>query len=252
MKKSILVFLMLMCVNQNKAQSITYNHDESFMQQFLFTETGAGSLTPDAYYELFHNSYKNNYSGQSKLIFRTAMALTMVMETPDAKDLDSALVKRAKVEAMNVIDRTPGPGDIAWLSEGPKIENKLQTLINSINNLSIAGAKQETKDWFQAEHDKLAQAVESVREAYMPLNERKLQYLEIYKDIVYTIDKCENAVLYLKCCKLCKSMKEAQKIRRANLANIAVQAHGRWKSTLSQASGGNSGSGGNGNGISAD
>lgn len=235
-----------------KAQSITYNHDESFMQQFLFTETGAGSLTPDFYYDLFHKSYRNNYMGQGKLTFRTTMAATMLQETPDAEKLDSALVKRAKVEAMNVADRTPGPGDVAWLSEGPKIENKLNKLMESINNITAEGGRSETKNLFQEEYEKLCQAVESVKEAYMPLNERKLQYIEIYRDIVKTIDLCDNAVLYIKCNKLCDRMKDAQKIRRANLANIAVQAHGRWKLTLSQVSGGNGGSGGSGNGISAD
>lgn len=235
-----------------KAQNITYNHDESFMQQFLFTETGAGSLTPDFYYELFHESYRNNYMGQGKLTFRTTMAATMLQETPEAENLDSALVERAEIEALNVKDRTPGLADVAWLAEGPKIENKLQALTNSINNLSIVGAKKETKDLFLAEHDKLLQAVKSVKEAYMPLDDRKLQYIEIYNDIVRTIDRCESAVLYLKCCKLCKDMKEARKSRMANIANIAIQAHGRWRATLSQVSGGNRGSGGIDNGISAD
>lgn len=234
-----------------KAQSITYNHDESFMQQFLFTETGAGSLTPDLYYDLFHKSYRNNYMGQGKLTFRTTMAEAMSKETPDAEKLDSALVKRAKVEVLNMADRQPYL-DLSWAAEGPRIEKKMMTLYNSIQYISINGGKKETSDMFQLKYDMYKQAIESIRESYMPASERKEQYGAIYDDIVKEIDCVENAVLYLKCCKLCKNMKEAQKIRRANLANIAVQAHGRWKSTLSKVSGGSGGSGGSGNGISAD
>ena len=234
-----------------KAQSITYNHDESFMQQFLFTETGAGSLTPDFYYKLFHKSYRNNYMGQGKLTFRTTMAETMLKETPEAEKLDSALVKRAKVEALNMADRQPYL-DLSWAVEGQKIEKKMMTLYNSIQYISINGGKKETSDMFQLKYDMYKQAIESIRESYMPASERKEQYGAIYDDIVKEIDHVENAVLYLKCCKLCKDMKEARKARMANIANIAIQAHGRWRATLSQVNGGNRGSGGIDNGISAD
>ena len=36
------------------AQSVTYNHDESVMNQFTIGETGAGSFTPDWYYDVLH------------------------------------------------------------------------------------------------------------------------------------------------------------------------------------------------------
>jgi len=251
MKKFILSLLAVLVVNIHcLAQSITYNHDESFMQQFLFTETGAGSLTPDLYYDLFHKSYRNNYMGQGKLTFRTYMMENIHKEVPYAKDLDSALVKRAEVEALNMADRQPYL-DLSWAVEGQKIEKKMMTLYNSIQDISIYGGKKETSDMFQLKYDMYKQAIESIRESYMPASERKEQYGAIYDDIVKEIDHVENAVLYLKCCKLCKSMKEAQKIRRANLSNIAVQAHGRWKAALMKGSGKEM-HGGGGNGISAD
>ena len=41
------------------AQSVTYNHDESVMNQFTIGETGAGSFTPDWYYDVLHKNYRN-------------------------------------------------------------------------------------------------------------------------------------------------------------------------------------------------
>lgn len=237
MKRFFIFLIMTIVVNGScKAQGVTFNHDEPFMQQFLFTVTGSDALTPEFYYWLFHSSYRKSHRNQGKLLFKTAMSTTVRLETKEAELLDSALVERAKVEAMNVVDRTPGPGDLAWLSEGPKIEKKLQQLQNSIQNITFSGGKKETADWFQLEFDQLEQAVESIREAYMPLGERKEQYLAIYDDIVYAIDKCENTVLFLKCHTMCNDMKQAQKNRRVQLGNIATQAHGRWKNNLMKAS----------------
>ena len=39
------------------AQSVTYNHDESVMNQFTIGETGAGSFTPDWYYDVLHKNF---------------------------------------------------------------------------------------------------------------------------------------------------------------------------------------------------
>ena len=49
MKKEQLIICMLtaMLPLQALAQSVTYNHDESVMNQFTIGETGAGSFTPD-------------------------------------------------------------------------------------------------------------------------------------------------------------------------------------------------------------
>lgn len=250
MRRYLSIFIAIAIACGCKAQ-ITHNHDESFMQQFLFTETGEGGLTPDFYYDLFHKSYRNNYMGQGKLVFRGQMTAAYMMEKPYAEDLDSALTKRAKVEALNVADRQPFL-DAAWAVEGPKIQKKMNVLFNSIQNISIYGGKQATSDMFQLKYDMLDQAIESVREAYMPTSERKDQYLAIYNDVLKVIGECDNVVLYLKSCRLCEELKKARKIRRVNNVNIAVQAHGRWRTNLVQASGGNSGIGGNGNGISAD
>ena len=46
---------------QVKAQSyVTYNHDATKQNQITVQEIGAGSLTPEFYYWLFHNSYRKS------------------------------------------------------------------------------------------------------------------------------------------------------------------------------------------------
>ena len=39
-----------------KAQSVTYNHDESVQNQVTIQETGSGSFTPDFYYDALHSN----------------------------------------------------------------------------------------------------------------------------------------------------------------------------------------------------
>ena len=110
------------------AQSVTYNHDESVMNQFTIGETGAGSFTPDWYYDVLHKNYRNGAMMTNKQFFRSQMNLTLYQEVPHAEALDSALTERMRVEAKNIADRTPGLTDIAWQVERGKIESKLSVL----------------------------------------------------------------------------------------------------------------------------
>ena len=96
------------------AQSVTYNHDESVMNQVTVQETGSGSLTPDLYYDVLHKSYRNSASETNKLSYRTMTAAYMKLQEPYAERIDSDLVKRAKVEAANLLDREV---DAVWLVE---------------------------------------------------------------------------------------------------------------------------------------
>ena len=124
MKRYITVLIAFAITCACRAQ-MTFNHDDSFMNQFLFTETGAGKLKPDLYYNLFHKKYKKSYTAQDKLKNRYLMSEYISKETSYAEDLDSALTKRAKVEALNLADRQI---DLAWAAEKSKIESKHQKL----------------------------------------------------------------------------------------------------------------------------
>ena len=107
------------------AQSVTYNHDESVMNQFTIGETGAGSFTPDWYYDVLHKNYRNGAMMTNKQFFRSQMNLTLYQEVPHAEALDSALTERMRVEAKNIADRTPGLTDIAWQVERGRIATPL-------------------------------------------------------------------------------------------------------------------------------
>lgn len=60
MKKIKAIFVLAMsifAINSN-GQSMTYNHDASKQAQIEVMELGSGTLTPEIYYTLSHNSYK--------------------------------------------------------------------------------------------------------------------------------------------------------------------------------------------------
>ena len=46
----IYVIMLFVAVSTVNAQSVTYIHENDIMNQFLTMETGAGALTPAAYY----------------------------------------------------------------------------------------------------------------------------------------------------------------------------------------------------------
>jgi hypothetical protein len=77
------------------------------------------------YYNVLHKSYQKSASSKNKLIFRTTAGLSLYSQVDDAEALDSALNKRAKIEALNVADRSGGALDLAWVAESGKLNSSM-------------------------------------------------------------------------------------------------------------------------------
>lgn len=119
------------------AQYVTYNHDSPKQNQITVMETGAGSLSPDLYYLLLHNKYKKTAATKNKLSFRTLAGVNLYNQTDEAKAIDSALVKRAGIEALNIADRQV---DLAWLAEGDKVDGQMERFRSNIDRILLCGA----------------------------------------------------------------------------------------------------------------
>lgn len=222
-----------------QAQSVTYNHDSSVMNQFTVGETGAGSLTPDFYYDALHKNYRNGSVSTNKQFFRTQMGLSLYQEVPRAEALDSALTQRMRVEAINMADRTPGVTDLAYQVERSKIESKLSLLKQNIERITLeGGTPQQYRTWLER-YNAINCGLQAVRDAYMPTGSRKSQYLAIYQDILQkNVEVCEY-ITYLRSLKAVKNQPDsASPPRKAGIATIARSAHGRWKVAIAAASGG--------------
>lgn len=236
------LFIFLYCIGITlhiSAQSITYNHDESVMQQFLVGETGAGRFTPDLYYDTFHKSYRNSAMAESKNVFRNDILLTLIQETPHAEDIDSSLVSRAEVEALNVADRTPNITDAAWLVEGNKVEGELQELLSHINQIIPKGGSTSLKEVYTSKYNCLTTGLEAVREAYMPMSQRKMQYLSIYKNTKEVLSDLQDVLVYLESLANIRKMQVAHRQDRQKTRDIASEAKGRWRIAMSKGSGNN-------------
>ena len=238
-EKLFAVAMLLMTSGEILAQSVTYNHDESVMNQFTIGETGAGSFTPDFYYDALHKNYRNGAMMTNKQFFRTQMQLMLHQEEPHAEALDSALTERMRVEAINMADRTPGVTDLAYQVEKSKIEGKLDILKRNIERITLEGGTvQSYRTWLER-YNAINCGLQAVRDAYMPMGERKEQYLAIYRDILLkNVEVCEY-ITYLRSLKNVKNQPDsAPAPRRANFTTICRSAHGRWKVAMAAGSGG--------------
>ena len=240
MKKHIKMIWMVAALLplQGVAQSITYNHDESVMNQFTIGETGAGSFTPDWYYDALHSNYRNGAMMTNKQFFRSQMNLTLYQEVPHSEAIDSALNERLRVEGLNMADRTPGVTDLAYQVEKGKIEGKLAVLKQNIERITLEGGTAgEYRTWLER-YNAINCGLQAVRDAYMPMGKRKEQYLAIYKDILLKNTEVCELILALRHMKSAKdAMNTAQAPHRANIATIARSAHGRWKVALAAGGG---------------
>ena len=171
-----------------KAQSVTYNHDSPKQNQITVMETGTGALSPELYYTLLHNKYKKSAASKNKLSFRTLAGVNLYNQTDEAEAIDSALVKRAEIEALNVADRQI---DLAWLAEGDKINAQMERLQRNIDRIPLAGGTTDDRERWTEYYHVYQCAIDATKDAYMPNAQRKKEYLRIYNELLirgYNVD----------------------------------------------------------------
>lgn len=244
MMKKKKIFLSLLCgltVHAVSAQGVSYDHDASKMNQITVQEVGTGSLTPEIYYWMFHNSYRKSAAKKNKLTYRSTAGMACYQQVDDAEKLDSALVKRAEIEALNVADRTGGALDLAWGVEGDKITSKLETFENNIRRILQAGGTAVEQRYWQEQAAVFKSAIKATQDAYMPNAQRKQQYLAIYDDITKQNETLISFLIQLSNKRKTSSLLAARLERRNNVASHASSAISRWREAGKKNIGNNSG-----------
>lgn len=208
------------------AQKVTYNHDNSKMNQITVQEIGSGSLTPSLYYTLLHKNYQKTAAAKNKMSFRTLAGIASYQQIDDAEALDSAFVKRAEIEALNMTDRQV---DLAWLAEGSKLQAQLQNYQRNIQRiLSVGGRAAHQRLWIE-KYNLFTTAIKATQQAYMPNSQRKKEYLRIYKDIVETNENLLHYIIQLSGQGETARYLSATYIKPNRNAEIAQAARNRWR-----------------------
>lgn len=176
-----ITFTMLLTLSAT-AQNVSHNHDATKMNQIGLQETGAGTFTPAFYYDVFHNSYQKSALSTNKITYRSLASISSYNQVRPSEEIDSALTKRAKTEALNIADRTGGAVDLAWLAEGPKVEGVLEKFQRNINRIMLAGGSIDDKERWEDYYKMYSFAIKETKDAYMPNSQRKQQYINIYED----------------------------------------------------------------------
>ncbi|KAB4411125.1 DUF5045 domain-containing protein [Bacteroides thetaiotaomicron] len=179
-RKLLLMAVAVTVTTAVHAQYVTYNHDSPKQNQVTVMETGTGALSPDLYYSVLHNKYKKSAAAKNKLSFRTLAGINLYNQVDEAEAIDSALVKRAKVEALNVADRQ---ADIAWLAEGDKVSRQMDRFRRNIDRILLSGGTPADKERWTEYYHVYQCAINATKDAYMPNAQRKKEYLRIYEDI---------------------------------------------------------------------
>lgn len=224
-RKVGLLILLLMAVIRVDAQSVTYNHDSAKKNQIMVMETGSGSLTPEFYYWLLHNGYKKSAAKKNKLTFRTLAGINLYGQVDDAERIDSALTKRAEVEALNVADRQI---DLAWLAESDKINTQLRKMEANIDKIIMSGGTVDDRKRWNGLYDMYNCALTATKDAYMPNAQRKKEYLKIYADLVSQNETLIKYLVQLSTRNATAEILEASNEIKVDKGAIVSGAKARW------------------------
>lgn len=155
--------------------------------------------------------------------------MNLYAQVDDAEALDSALNKRAKIEALNVADRSGGVLDLAWVAENGKLNSKMADFERNIRRvMKVGGTANEQTHW--KEYYNVYQcAIKAAQNAYMPNAQRKKEYLRIYADVAR---KNETLILYI--VRLSNARKTSELLAatgniESHKAQIVRNALSRWR-----------------------
>lgn len=229
----IMCVITLTTANQSWGQSMTYNHDASKMGQIQVMELGAGSLTPDIYYSITHSSYKKGAKAVTsvKNTLRMAANVASMPQVEYADSIKTDLEGRAKIEAANIADRQI---DLAWLTEGEKIQSKLWAFKSNIGSLNGKTSNEEITAW----EDLVKMydfAIKTTKKAYMPNSERQKQYLAIYDELTVSNDNLLLRIRYLATKSLADKLVAAMTRFQHRVNENAIASYNRWRDSANGA-----------------
>ncbi len=224
----------------SSAQNVTYSHDAAKMNQMTVAEIGSGTLTPDLYYTLLHNKYRKTAAVKNKLGFRTAAGLAAYQQIDDATKLDSAMIKRSEIETLNIADRTGGALDVAWATEGEKINSKMYDFNRNIDRILQYGGTPGQQTLWREHYNVLTSAIKATQQAYMPNSQRKRQYLQIYDDVTRKNETLVRYLVRLSNSRTTASLLNSSYEKPAPQAVAAANALSRWRDAGWSVSGNNS------------
>lgn len=213
-------------------QSMTYNHDASKYGQIKVMEMGAGSLTPELYYTLTHNSYKKGAKAVTfvKNTLRMAANVASLPQVEYADSIKAELEERAKVEAANIADREI---DLAWLTEGEKIQKKLWAFKSNIGSLNGKAKDNEISEW-----NDLAKmydfAIKATKKAYMPNSERQKQYLAIYDELTASNDRLLLRIRFLATKSQADKLVATMARFQHRVSENATASYNRWRDNANE------------------
>jgi hypothetical protein len=228
-RKYYMLMIMLAGTCTLHAQQITYNHDADKMNQITVMEIGSGSLTPQYFYTVFHNSYRRSAARTNKLAYRTEAGLAGYKQVPMSDSIQEAMTKRAEIEALNIADRSGGAADVAWMAEGDKIKNKLDSYERNIGRIIGAGGNRDNQERWKERLNQFRTAIKATQDAYMPNAERKKQYLAIYADICRENQILIEYVVQLNNANRNNRMMNAELVLHDPRAQAAKAALNRWR-----------------------
>lgn len=229
MKKIMILSMAAMTATTAFAQSVTYNHDSSKQNQITVMETGGGSLTPEFYYWMLHNSYRKSAAEKNKLGFRTLAGISLYNQVDDAEKIDSALTKRAEIEALNVADRQI---DLAWLAENSKINGQLDKMKANIGYIIPTGGTVNDKRRWEELYNMYRCAVKATKDAYMPNAQRKKEYLRIYSDLSAQNETLLKYLVQLNTQSRTASLLAATNDCVVHKGNVISDAKSRWQENM--------------------
>lgn len=208
--------LLLACGLVVHAQPENNTRDNVRINQFWVAENGSGNLSANGaqpFYQALHKSYYQNLANypNSKAFYRTSEIAATKDATRHTKEIDSAMVKRGKIDLANWTEGQ-SVSNLAWRMEKGKFERKYDNINKLLQYFTSWGGTIARRDYYQLCFDRIKEGVDVANGGFQTNGARHNQLEGLYQELVQL--ETDISDYCLACSNFRDAMKDSTVLRR--------------------------------------
>lgn len=212
---AVVLTVVLLAVSASGIQKL---HQDDIMQQFMAMEGPYGDVSGFTW-KIYDNNYSSNANFPpfgGKIGYRQQFKTIIDKDETHAEAVDSLFRKRMLNLTYEALGREV---DLAWITDGGKIEDQLTSFQHNIGLIIAVGGTNDDYSYWKEKYNMIARtAVPMIQDSYMPGYKRSEEYQLIYEDL-----RKQNVLL-------CEQFRywDGQKLAKAfsSVSSSPVRSHG--------------------------
>ena len=217
------------------AQQPTFIHRPYVLSHYTLMETGGGYLLSPvyfpAYYQVWHSSFSQGEGmAKAKSLPRLAVKVSTANQVAQVDSLDSVTVRRAKVLALDHIDKSSEIGSFLSV-EKERLQKILSEFGDNVSKIQAPdyGGSSTLFNLWNIRYRSVRDGVRIAESYRMKTVDRKKCYIDLYNDVMKYNKELSEVLTYLMAAQKTGSLGRRSPVQKVDKKAYIDYARSRWK-----------------------